>query len=164
MLTVEKEHLRVPFFSPLWACQPTDENRVEERTNHIEETALDGAFRIVSVKLKSKSDDFIRVIEEEYEHIEEILRNRMRPAIKFYLSLKLNLSKLIDEDEEKTAVFNTSSTLLLPGFDITSLIKDHVEILEVKVDNYMQNGSGWVINSVNQINVMITTYDPINQL
>ena len=24
MLTVEKEHLRVLSFSPLWACQPTD--------------------------------------------------------------------------------------------------------------------------------------------
>ena len=137
-------------------------NEGGQHANHTEETALDGAFRIISIKPDTKSGDFVGVIEDEYEHIEEILMMRMSPAVKFYLSIRLKMTKMVGEGEDKIGTFNTSATLLLPEVDILPVLKSHAEILEVKVDNYLQNGSGWVVDSVDQINVMLTSYDPIN--
>ena len=129
-------------------------------THHNERTAIDGLFRIVAIEPLVKTDDFIGFLEEELEHIKEILEFRMKPALKFYLTLNLVMIKLTSE-ERKIATFNTSATPLLEGDDVIVEIKKHVDRLDEKVERYMQNGSGWVVEDVKQLDVMIAIYNPI---
>ena len=129
-------------------------------THHNEETMLDGLFRIVTIEPLAKTDDFIGFLEDELEHIKEILEFRMKPALKFYLTLKLGMIKLLSE-ERKVAIFNTSATPLLEGNDTILEIKKHADRLDQKVDKYMQNGSGWIVEDVKQLDVMIAIYNPM---
>ena len=64
--------------------------------HHTEETALGGLFRIVTIKPPTESSDYIGVLEDEMEHIKEILEFRLDPALKFYLTMKLDMIKVIE--------------------------------------------------------------------
>ena len=141
----------------------TKRPRVEGKmqyTHHNERTAINGLFRIVTIEPLVKTDDFIGFLEEELEHIKEILEFRIKPALKFYLTLKLGMVKLTSE-ERKIVTFNTSATPLLEGDDAIVEIKKHVDRLDEKVDKYIQNGSGWIVEDVKQLDVMIAIYNPI---
>ena len=126
-----------------------------------EETAIGGLFRIVTIKPSVKTDDFVGFFKEEYLHIIKILKVRMNPTLKFYFTMKLNMIKLVGDDK-MVAVFNTSATTLLQIANAFPLIKHHLHRLEEKVDQFIQNGSDWVIDSVNQIDVMMIVYNPLD--
>ena len=127
--------------------------------HHTEETALGGLFRIVKIKPQTETSDYIGVLEDEMEHIKEILEFRLDPALKFYLTMKLDVIKVI-EGETKIANFSTSATPLHEGDYFIGEIKKHINGLDIEVDKYVRNGSGWVVESVRQIDVMITKYNP----
>ena len=131
--------------------------------HHTEETALGGLFRIVKIKPQIETSDYIGVLEDEMEHIKEILEFYLDPALKFYLTLNLDVLKLITE-EKKTATFNTSATPLLQSDDTAEEIKKHIDRLDNKVDEFIRNGSGWVVENVKQIDVMMTKYDPMSYM
>lgn len=40
-------------------------------------------------------------------------------------------------------------------------IKKHADRLDQKVDKYMENGSGWIVEDVKQLDVMIAIYNPM---
>ena len=131
--------------------------------HHTQETALGGLFRIVKIKPQIETSDYIGVLEDEIEHIKDILEFYLDPALKFYLTLKLDVIKLIT-DEKKTATFNTSATPLLQLDDTSKEIKKHIDRLDTKVDEFLRNGSGWVVENIKQIDVMMTKYNPMSYM
>ena len=39
-------------------------------------------------------------------------------------------------------------------------VRKHIDLIDSKVDNYITNGSGWLVDNVRVINVMMTKYNP----
>lgn len=121
-----------------------------------ENSALNGLFSIVSIAPAVASSDYEGVLEDEAEHIKNILQSRLKPSIKFYISLELSMSKDVEDMLLKIGNFQSCPTTLSQSSNILNEIKTHIEVLVDEIDNYTRNGSGWAIENVELINIMIT--------
>ena len=122
--------------------------------------AIGGLFSIVTIEPKIKSFDYDGIMEDEVDHIAEILDDRMVTALKFYISIELEMSRLTD-DTIKIVTFQTRSSTLLKTMDAVTEVKEHIKLIDSKIDKYIRNGSGWTVESVRVINVMMTKFNPI---
>ena len=142
-------------------CRVADEKTINQvSTDSDTQSALGGLFRIVKINPKNNSADYEGVMEDEVVHIAEILNNRMETALKFYISAELDMSRLTD-GATKLVYFQTSSTTLLQNMDVEPEVKGHVQRIASKIDKYIKNGSGWSVDRVNAISVMITKFNPL---
>ena len=65
------------------------------------------------------------------------------------------MSKLIQEETGLFA-FTTSSTDVLITTDINETLTHHFEHLVHKVERFLRNGSGWVVEKVKSVNISVT--------
>ena len=71
-----------------------------------------------------------------------------------------NLKKGVEEETERdTQYFPSSATPVLETTQIS--IASHVEHIEGKVDDFIRNGSGWVVEGVKEITIAISPYQPL---
>ena len=148
-------------------CRVADEITVKPKTLKIENisgerTALGGLFRIVSVKPNENTVDFEGRMMDEIQHIADILENRLETGLKFYLSVELNMSKMEEgEDVRKVVNFQTTATMLLQSTNIKEKVEEHIFRLMPKIERYIRNGSGWIVMGLKNIDIMMTTYNPM---
>ena len=121
--------------------------------------ALKGLFRIIELKPHANSPDYEGVLQEEIERIVEILDSRMDPSLKFYIALELDM-RLPTDDSTKVISFQTRSTALLASMDFKKEVEKHIKELVKDVENYIRNGSGWLVENVKTIHLMTTKYNP----
>ena len=57
--------------------------------------------------------------------------------------------------------FCTSATILLKSSNISESVQHHINMLVDKIDNYIHNGSGWIVDNVNHLSIMSTKYYPM---
>ena len=57
--------------------------------------------------------------------------------------------------------FSTSATILLKSTNILQSVEHHINMLVDKIDNYICNGSGWVVDNMNHLSIMSTKYHPM---
>ena len=120
-----------------------------------DETAIDGLFRIVELKTDIASPDFEGVLTSEIDCISDILETRMDPALKFYIGLQLNMKRPIDT-ETSVVSFQSKSTAVLPADNRTEIINGHIAVLIERIEKFCSHGSGWTVEGVKSINIMIT--------
>ena len=120
-----------------------------------DETAIDGLFRIVELKTDIASPDFEGVLTSEIDCISDILETRMDPALKFYIGLQLNMKRPIDT-ETSVVSFQSKSTAVLPADNRTEIINNHIAVLIERIEKFCSHGSGWTVEGVKSINIMIT--------
>ena len=138
-------------------CRVADETTVPQGSK---DGVVDGLFRLVNFIPNTKSPDYEGVLEDEAQHIVEILNNRLETGLKFYISIELNMSRAMDENN-KVTTFQTSSSTLLKTTDTEKEVKEHITLLISKIEKYIRNGSGWLVDNVKMINVMMTKYHPM---
>ena len=92
-------------------------------------------------------------MEDEAENIKNINQSRLKPSIKFYIyiSLELSMSEDVEDMLLKIANFQSIPTTLSQSSNILDEIKNHIEVLVDEIDNYTRNGSGWAIEDVELI-------------
>ena len=67
----------------------------------------------------------------------------------------------ITDSATKLVHFQTSSTTLLQSMDVEPEVNGHVQHIASKIDKFINNGSGWSVDKVNAISVMMTKYNPL---
>ena len=141
-------------------CRVADENTIPQGSK---DDVNKGLFRLVNFIPNTNSPDYEGVLEDETQHIIEILSNRLDldTGLKFYISIELNMSRLIMDETNKVTTFQTGSSMLLKTMDIEKEVKEHITLLISKIEKYIRNGSGWLVDNVKMINVMMTKYHPM---
>ena len=136
-------------------CISTDKINIEQGGSGIhEDSALNGLFRIIEIIPRSESFDYEMVLLSELSRIVEVLKNNLKTRIKFYISVDVNMEK---EGITKLVYFQSQNSLVDKSVDIVEELHRHIaEILE-EIEEYVQHGSGWQMENVYRINVMITT-------
>lgn len=124
-------------------------------------TAINGNFKIIKISPISQDWDYESVLDVEKQRLKNILETQLQhlKSIKLYLTLNVVGRKYVD-GEEKVLNFRTCAKTLLRSDDINKAIDDHIEKLFEKIDNYTRNGSGWMIEKVQNIHINITKYAP----
>ena len=125
-----------------------------------ERTAIGGSFRIIELKPKYKTFDYEGFLQDAVEHISDILSNKLETGIKFYISLHVDMKMPMSEDTA-LVTFQTNVSVLFPGFDIEAAVVENIKEIVTNIEEYIANGSGWVVETVNMINLMITKYQPL---
>ena len=114
---------------------------------------MNGLFRIIEIKPRSNSFDYEVVLLGEISRITEILKINLKTRMKFYLSVEVNM---VNHDVSKLTYYQAENSLLGKSTDIENDVQRHITEIFAEVDEYVQHGSGCVMENVHGINIMIT--------
>ena len=115
-------------------------------------TALGGLFKVIELN-PNYHPDYEGVFKDEIVHVAEILRHEIKTSLKFYISVEVEIS--LDEST-KTANFQSYATHLYKSSDFEKEVRQHFETITEKIEEYSFMGSGWTVESVSAINIMVT--------
>ena len=147
-------------------CQVASSSTVKKNTtpkidNSV--TAIAGTFRVTTIIPKIESTDYEGVLEDEIQHICDILKLylEMETGLKCYISMELKMSRINDSESKKLVTFQSSSLTILKGESIQEVVMKHAIILVEKIEMYLKNGSGWLVNKIEVIKLMTSKYNPM---
>ena len=134
---------------------PADPNNFYQREfavgNYLKMFQLDavGAYDMLDflTKIKPKISD---VLEKEV--------GKLGP-IKFAIAVQVLLMK---DDEFTTPVFRTSQIDLLSGHEIAGLLDGVPSFLQERLEEFLNLGSGWILNKVEVVWIDIAKYQPLS--
>ena len=115
-------------------------------------TAIGGLFKILEI-MPPPSPDYEGVLKDQTVHIADILNREIKTALKFYISMEVELS--LDGDT-KVANFQSRATYLHKNMAFEEEVNAHNEVLVRKIEEYSEMGSGWEMENVETINIMLT--------
>ena len=116
------------------------------------QTAIGGLFKIIEIK-PPPSPDYKGLLRDQTKHIADILNHEIKHTLKFYISMEVELSL---DGESKIANFQSQATLLNRTMNFEEQVNTHKEVLTQKIEEYCRMGSGWEMENVNTINIMVT--------
>lgn len=123
-----------------------------------ERTGLGGLFR--RIRIAPPADlgaDYEEVLAEAQDQIAEMLSFHRGYGCKFYLTTCLSMSRLIHEGREPNYQHSHTSTLLR-STPILPAVQEQCRVLVEKIEKWVRNGSGFVCESVEYIDLCITRY------
>ena len=121
-----------------------------------ERTAIGGLFSIVPVSSNIDTIDYEGELQADVGRIKEILEAKLETRLKYYISMTLTLQKLLNVEETKTVNFHSRTTILFQGTNIEETIREQIPIIANKIEDYIKDGSGWVIKQIHDISLWIT--------
>ena len=78
----------------------------------------------------------------------------MTTGLKFYLGAQVKMLKQINGDTVNVH-FSISATILLKSTNILQSVEHHINMLVDKIDNYICNGSGWIVGNMNHLSIQL---------
>ena len=60
------------------------------------------------------------------------------------------------DDTSKIGNFQSRATQLTKSMDFEEEVSKHIETLIEKIETYASMGSGWIVNNIESINIMVT--------
>ena len=85
-----------------------------------------------------------------------ILLYEIKTSLKFYISLEV---RVYFEEKSQVANFQSSATTLLKSSNFIEQVRNHYEVLIEKIENYTSSTSGWNVENIEVINILITHVD-----
>ena len=116
--------------------------------------AIGGLFKIIKFTPQDHPD-FESILEEEVTHISDILRYELKTSMKFYISLEVRVYLEL-KDESMISHFQSSATLLTNSSNFEEQVRNHHKALVEKIENYTNSTSGWLVENIKAINIMVT--------
>ena len=117
--------------------------------------ALDGLFKIIRIT-PQPHPNYEGVLEEEANHTSDILLYEIKTSLKFYISLEV---RVYFEEKSQVANFQSSATTLLKSSNFIEQVRNHHEVLIEKIENYTSSTSGWNVENIEAMNILITHVD-----
>ena len=122
-------------------------------------TSLMDLFHVKILDLPN-SKDHEGVLNDHKHQITQTLKYLMTTGFKFYLGAQMKMLKHINGDTVNVH-FSTSATILHKSSNILQSVEHHINMLVDKIDNYIRNGSGWIVGNMNHLSIMSTKYHPM---
>ena len=122
-------------------------------------TSLMDLFHVKILDLPN-SKDHEGVLNDHKHQITQTLKSLMTTGLKFYLGAQVKMLKQINGDMVNVH-FSTSATILLKSTNILQSVEHHINMLVDEIDNYIRNGSGWIVGNMNHLSIMSTKYHPM---
>jgi hypothetical protein len=94
--------------------------------------------------------------------LQDFLEERLKKdgGQKWYLEFTVTFGKPIG-DITLTSDFSHMPLILLDPTDIQESISESFQLLNEKIDDFQELGSGWRLLEVNKVKVMAVSYDPL---
>ena len=138
---------------------PTPRTKIEQTV-----TALRGYTQSYEISIKNDEDPFIQMNNTRLA-IEKVINSQLNEmkGLKYVETLKVTFEKLIaDETVYKTAYFNSSAKQIINQIEIANSLQLSKQQIFNKVAQWLSEGSGWLIKSVDSHFLNIVKYKPLN--
>ena len=117
--------------------------------------ALESNSCVYRVDVNNNGTNIPLTIKEAIEKFKELITNHPSSGIKFYFSLSMVFQKFTDASQltDPPVVFRSPVYVSLAGSDLASDAADAYEHITKQIDEYQNNGSGWVINQIKYLDL-----------
>ena len=107
-------------------------------------------------------DEFFK---KNKKKIEKFLKNNKNTKVNFVLVCNMR-QPLYDQKgfvgyREDEAHFRTKTKRVLESTNIEKLVKDNINKINLDIDKYQQNGSGWSFMSMKKLEINLAQYSPV---
>jgi hypothetical protein len=137
--------------------------RRKEKSGTSSQYALDGQLSTEDFPVSNPTDP-LESLTDAREEIEDSLTERLDEfrGVKFYLVLAVTLSKInrLGEEIIYSPSFHGKIQTLLLRLDFQSEYNDQINSVMEKFNEFLQNGSGWKLKSVDGITLSAAAYEP----
>ncbi|XP_053204035.1 uncharacterized protein LOC128388631 [Panonychus citri] len=125
---------------------------------------INSAFRRYLVQYRSSdldSPDLNAVIKNKWKEIGSLLNILIDEfgAIKFSIGVTVQFRNQISDKTDKGG-FESDLIPCLAGSDKDELINSSLEFITDKIDQFTQRGSGWTVNKIQSIDLLVGKYKP----
>ena len=146
--------------------EPRTEKPIPAPKTKIEQTvtALRGYTQSYEISIKNDEDPFIKMNNTRLA-TEKVINSQLNEmkGLKYVETLKVTFEKLIaDETVYKTAYFNSSPKQIINQIEIADSLQLSKQQIFNKVAQWLSEGSGWLIKSVDSHFLNIVKYKPLN--
>lgn len=149
-------------------CQCRFSSHIDRR-NHscrpeLIQSAIQNRFAVYRLKTYDDTSNFEGVLTGSIKRITECLEGYKKtyfPTIKFNLNARVIMTKFIyDYGDEKELWFDSKMSRILLSTDTKEAVTNHITDIVERIAKHVKDGSGWVVNLVPTIDIMITRYSP----
>ena len=116
---------------------------------------------MVTVKYKFTMGDLVLALTDYKSNIIKELETQLNKM----KALKWNIAVFVDFGKEEltnTAVFRTDTTTLLKSDNVEDQYSMGVNKIMERVEKFTRDGSGWLVERINGIDLCIVKYKPIH--
>ena len=150
---------------PAPRTKKTSEKPVPEKRTTISqvEKALKGYTQSFDVELRDKKDPLVQ-LQKSRRAIEHLFKNLLvqTKGFKFVETLQVKFVKYSnDEKIQKNVFFNSSTDLIINETDIKLSLQASQQQILNKIAQWISEGSGWTIQSIENHYINIVNYDPL---
>ena len=138
--------------------KPTPRTKIKEITQ-----ALRGYTKSFEIGIKNNKDPLLQLQNTNLaikHHINKLL-NEMK-GLKFIETLKVTFTKMINDNViKKTAFFNSKAQTIINDLEIPESLKLSEQQILNFVAQWLSEGSGWIIQSIDSHYLNIVKYEPM---
>ena len=148
-------------------CRPPKTKRVPDESGlNIIENGLDGFFKVIEVIPLTNETDSISILMSEKARLAEIIKIQLEimKALRYQLNIKISLEKFSpdsDNDKEEYVFFRGNMTIVTESTNIEETLDEQMSLIDKKLDEFVQNGSGWRMKGVLCIHINVSKYRPM---
>ena len=158
-----KKPLQAPIPAPRTKT-PSEKPVPEKRTIISQvEKALKGYTQSIDVELRDKKDPLVQ-LQKSRRAVEYLFNNLLvqTKGFKFVETLQVKFIKYSnDEKIQKNGFFNSSTDLIINKTDIKLSLQASQQKILNKIAQWISEGSGWTIQSIENHYINIVNYDPL---
>ena len=138
--------------------------REESDKSSTSESAFRGMVNIRTWRIRGASDPLSLMV-KYHTTLKRTLRDLLiKNAVKMYIIIEVTLVRKSKEGvtERTTAYFQGSTRTLLLESEIPQLLQASTEKINQSFDDFLKNGSGWILESIDYLRLYSAEYSPMN--
>ena len=138
--------------------------RVESDKSSTSESAFRGMVNIRTWRIRGASDP-LSLMAKYHNTLKRTLRDLLiKNAVKMYITVDITMVRKTKEGvtERTTAYFQGSTRTLLRESQIPEMLRSSTEKIGQSFDEFLRNGSGWILESIDYLRLFSAEYAPMN--
>merc|ERR1711954_159366 len=128
----------------------------EEVEDYVDQTAFEG--RLFSRRYKHReSNDILQAGQQYKSKIRETVQEHINRGIRFYIVYEVELEKYGDgeEDDNKTVYLHSANRRIFNMYEFDDVYEQAMTKINDQFEDWMGEGSGWVMDRINSIDMKI---------
>ena len=124
-----------------------------------EKSSLNGWMKKTYIRPRQDSD-YEGVLRQNSQVIVDKLKSYLsaQMGLKFSITLTLRMRRSVQLEEEATFFTQTKTAILYPSDNIEEAVNQHIIVLLDNIDNLEREGSGWIVNYIEKIEISKARY------
>ena len=141
-----------------------EEPRVENDESSTSESAFRGMINTKTWRIRGASDPLSCLAKYHNALKRALIDLLIKNAVKIYITVDITMVRKTKEGvtERTTTFFHGSTRILLRASQIPEMLQSSAEKINQSFDEFLRNGSGWILESVDYLKLFSAEYAPMH--